>query len=834
MLQHRISVLGATSLLTLFMVWSGGCGDKPGGGGTPDSAVDGDGAAPDGSAVDAGDQDQDADTDADTTPVCGNGTVDDGEACDTAITAGPGSCPTAADCDTGSPCQPGFVRDPGTCQAVCDGTIITACSDGDGCCPTGCDADSDADCPSVCGNGVVELGETCDTAIAAGLEGACPVQTDCDTGDPCLVGYVRNDLTCQAVCDATSVGACAGGDGCCPPGCNANDDGDCSPVCGNGAVETGEVCDTGITAGPGACPSATNCATADPCEPGFVQGDGTCQATCATATITSCVGADGCCPAGCDATVDSDCPAICGNGVLEPGEACDTAIATGPGACPTVADCDTGDPCAIGYVDNGGTCDAVCGVNPVTSCTGGDGCCPPGCDAVSDTDCTAICGNGVVEPGETCDTGISGGAGACPTVAGCDTGDPCQPGVVVNDTTCQALCDVAPVGCIDNDGCCNSGCHAGTDNDCVAVCGNGYLEPGELCDTGIPSGAGACPTGCDDGDPCTTDTLVGAACQAACTFEPTVPVNPTHGFVLSAATWPVPVGGHPGNGFYVADHPTGDQNEGWVTRDMDGDGLPDLVWTEDPNGYYDVHGLAATPHWKVFFNNGAGFDLIETIWPVPVGGHPGNGFYVADHPSDDQNEGWVTRDINGDGLPDLVWTEDPDGYYDVFGLGTTPHWKVFFNNGAGFDLAETVWPVPVGGHPGNGFYVTDHPTGDQNEGWVFRDMDGDGLPDLVWTEDPDGYYDVFGLGTTPHWKVFFNNGAGFDLSETIWPVPVGGHPGNGFYVADHPTGDQNEGWVTRDIDGDGLPDLVWTEDPDGYYDVFGLGAAPYWQLFLNQ
>ena len=33
------------------------------------------------------------------------------------------------------------------------------------------------------------------------------------------------------------------GDGCCAPGCNATNDSDCTPICGNGVVEAGETCD---------------------------------------------------------------------------------------------------------------------------------------------------------------------------------------------------------------------------------------------------------------------------------------------------------------------------------------------------------------------------------------------------------------------------------------------------------------------------------------------------------------------------------------------------------------------------------------------------------------
>jgi hypothetical protein len=39
-----------------------------------------------------------------------------------------------------------------------------------------------------------------------------------------------------------------------------------------------------------------------------------------------------------------------------------------------------------------------------------------------------------------------------------------------------------PATCVNNDGCCPTGCNANTDNDCKAVCNNGVIEPGETCD----------------------------------------------------------------------------------------------------------------------------------------------------------------------------------------------------------------------------------------------------------------------------------------------------------------------------------------------------------------
>ena len=73
-----------------------------------------------------------------------------------------------------------------TCSAACVVTPITTCVTGDRGCPPGCTAATDADCPrTVCGDGVVEIGEACNRGITAGLPGACA--GSCNDGDACTV-----------------------------------------------------------------------------------------------------------------------------------------------------------------------------------------------------------------------------------------------------------------------------------------------------------------------------------------------------------------------------------------------------------------------------------------------------------------------------------------------------------------------------------------------------------------------------------------------------------------------------------------------------------------------
>ena len=72
---------------------------------------------------------------------------------------------------------------------------------------------------------------------------------ECNDNNVCttdsLTGTSEN---CNVVCISDAITSCTDGDGCCAPGCHANNDADCAPVCGNGLLEGGETCD-------GDCPS---------------------------------------------------------------------------------------------------------------------------------------------------------------------------------------------------------------------------------------------------------------------------------------------------------------------------------------------------------------------------------------------------------------------------------------------------------------------------------------------------------------------------------------------------------------------------------------------------
>lgn len=154
---------------------------------------------------------------------------------------------------------------------------------------------------------------------------------------------------------------------------------------------------------------------------------------------------------------------------------------------------------------------------------GSDGCggicgvCGPGTACSAEFTCeSSFCGNSRIDPGESCDRAITTGNGVCPTEC-VDDGNACtRENFFGTADDCDARCaQFTIIACVDDDGCCPSGCSPQTDLDCSANCDNGVIDDGETCDP--PS---SCPTlaQCDDNNACTTDSLTGSAanCSAAC------------------------------------------------------------------------------------------------------------------------------------------------------------------------------------------------------------------------------------------------------------------------------------------------------------------------------
>lgn len=129
--------------------------------------------------------------------------------------------PPADLCDDGISCTAdSYTVDPITCTFEC--LNVPLCEDDDGCCAPGCNPSNDNDCSAECGNDYLDPGELCD--------GDCPTTpADCGLANACETAIIVGDAeTCDARCFVLPIDRCIDGDGCCPDGCVAEDDDDCS------------------------------------------------------------------------------------------------------------------------------------------------------------------------------------------------------------------------------------------------------------------------------------------------------------------------------------------------------------------------------------------------------------------------------------------------------------------------------------------------------------------------------------------------------------------------------------------------------------------------------
>lgn len=175
-------------------------------------------------------------------PGCGDGQLDQSEACDDGNTVAGDGCNAECLIEVGEDCDSDDVCASGLCDPM-DGSC--AC-DEDADCEEGelCDDERDPNqCVSMeCGNGVVDAGEACDDGNLAdgdGCDAACLVELggDCDSDDECSSGLCES---MGSVCACDDDNDCDSDERCDeqrePNQCvGAN--------CGNGIIDAGEDCD---------------------------------------------------------------------------------------------------------------------------------------------------------------------------------------------------------------------------------------------------------------------------------------------------------------------------------------------------------------------------------------------------------------------------------------------------------------------------------------------------------------------------------------------------------------------------------------------------------------
>lgn len=509
---------------------------------------------------------------------CGNGELEALELCDDGNTKDKDGC--SADCsdvdsrfvciEAGESCIRVVTCGNGVLEGdeVCDDNNTTA---SDGCSANCSKVEPNFSCVKpgvpcvpvpVCGNSVRERGEQCDDGEEEPEDGdGCSADCQqeegyfCSPGEACVpIACGDGNRTPNEQCDdgPGSVGVpgtATGGDGCSTTctvetGWRCSSTG-CTPICGNGVVDGIEQCD----------------------DDDLESGDG-CSAGCKVEPYYTCNSAD---PSVCVSQI------VCGNGTVDPGEVCDFARA-GQSACYNT----TNNPAQACKGFNNELVDpAVCGNGVIEideDCDGGIGC--VACEILDGYACPGAnycflipaCGDGIVQLNEECDPGAMSAFGC----NGCfiETNYYCsgQPSACV-----QSICGddfVAPdEQCDDGPGTlgspgtpaagdgCSASCTVETGyvcpplSSCLAVCGNGSLEPGEQCEessvgctncvlnpgydckspdsNGVPKATGCIATvctngvkesgeGCDDGN-----RIAGDGCGPTCQLEPVVTPGPS-------------------------------------------------------------------------------------------------------------------------------------------------------------------------------------------------------------------------------------------------------------------------------------------------------------------
>ncbi|OGZ43263.1 MAG: hypothetical protein A2719_01055 [Candidatus Ryanbacteria bacterium RIFCSPHIGHO2_01_FULL_45_22] len=167
----------------------------------------------------------------------------------------------------------------------------------------------------------------------------------------------------------------------------------------------------------------------------------------------------------------------------------------------------------------------------------------------------------------------------------------------------------------------------------------------------------------------------------------------------------------------------------------------------------------------VYINTGHGWSQ-DTGWTVPIA-------FIG---STTKDLAVRLLDINGDGLSDLIRASDDDAQAN----------SVFLNTGRKSWEEDTKWVVPEAFEESTGEAL----------GVRLVDVNGDNLVDFVRSDDQ-------GSGGSTVQKVYLNRGDGTGWTQdTQWSIPIGFVDSNGV----------NQGTRIEDVNGDGIADLLRSND----------------------
>lgn len=349
-----------------------------------------------------------------------------------------GACAFYYYCASPSACTSGSYGSLAQCQSANPGKTCYGTSAG---CTNTMGNNAPAGC-AVCGNSIVEGAEQCDTA---NLNGQTCVSKGFNLGGTltCNANCTFNTSNCSGCSLSTSapgfptcyseapgsipINPCPslniGTFGPCPglpvvplPPCDVAHANQVTSgtLCGGACMYR---CSTGVTSSTGTLGAPVNytCTCTNVCGNGVKEGTEQCD-----------TGASrGSCPATCSlACTNNSCP-ICGNGIVEGAEQCDTGGSRGscPATCSLACTNNSCPVCSWVFLAGNMSCGAVGCVPPTDPCTSvndgelqnpfaGPPCSVSGASCQYQCSCGAYCGNGIVEGTEQCDTGAS--RGSCP------------------------------------------------------------------------------------------------------------------------------------------------------------------------------------------------------------------------------------------------------------------------------------------------------------------------------------------------------------------------------------------------------------------------------------